>query len=335
MNRLPAVRLPSPLFLAVLAGMALACVPALATGQPAEGSFDRTLTVSGAVELDVTTGSGSIEVQAGPAGSVRVVGRIRVGDSWLGSGRGAEEKVRYLESHPPIEQAGNAIHIGHINDPEMSRNVSISYQITAPPQCRLRSRSGSGSQRIGDIAGPVDARTGSGGLRLGNIDGQVTASAGSGTIEVEKAGGGLSAKTGSGSVRVREVRGTADVSTGSGSVEVTQSAAGEVRVSASSGGVRLQGVQGPLHVTSSSGSVFVQGMPSGEWQVSSSSGSVTLAVPETAAFDLDAQTTSGSIDTRHPVTVAGTIGRHRIAGKVRGGGPSVRLRASSGSIRIE
>jgi len=323
------------LTVAVAAIVAALLLPAAVAAQAVQGSFDRTLTVSGPVDLDVSTGSGSIEVRTGPAGTLHVVGRIKVGESWLGGGQNAQEKVKYLESHPPIEQTGNVVRIGHINDPTMRDSVSISYEITAPAQCKLRSRSGSGSQRIGNIDGPVDAAAGSGSLTFGDTGGRVTASAGSGSIQGGSIGGELNAHTGSGSIHVRDVHGAITISTGSGDVEVTQSAAGEVKVSAASGSVNLRGIQGPLRVNSASGSVSVQGTPSGEWHVSTASGSVTLQLPETAAFDLDAHTSSGRIDSRHPVTVVGAIDRRSMAGKVRGGGPMVELRTSSGSIRIE
>ncbi|HLK33843.1 MAG TPA: hypothetical protein VKT29_12185, partial [Terriglobales bacterium] len=66
--------------LAVLGG-ALAALLWL-SGTPAQaaarGSFERTLTVSGPVNLDVSTGSGDISVHKGPVGSVQVSGRIKV-----------------------------------------------------------------------------------------------------------------------------------------------------------------------------------------------------------------------------------------------------------------
>lgn len=50
-----------------------------------EGSFDRTLTVNGAVDLNVETGSGRIEVHAGDTSSVRIHGVIRLGSGVCGS----------------------------------------------------------------------------------------------------------------------------------------------------------------------------------------------------------------------------------------------------------
>lgn len=65
-------------------------------------------------------------------------------------------------------------------------------------------------------------------------------------------------------------------------------------------------------------------------------GSFDRTLKVTGAVDLDAHTSSGSIDSVHPVTmtVTGKIDKHRIQGKVRGGGPLVQVSCSSGDIRI-
>ena len=315
-----------------LFGLALSAPDALAQ---ARGGFDRTLKVSGAVTLDVKTGSGSINVQPGPAGAVHVVGRIEARDSSWGRGPAAAEKIRRLEKNPPIVQTGDSIRLGEIDDPDLKENVSISFEVTVPKQCRVTSRTGSGSQTIGDLDGPVDAGTGSGSVRLGSIGGQVEASSGSGSIEAVAVRGDLRAHAGSGSISAREVRGAIDASTGSGDIEVTQSGPGDVRVSTGSGSVRLDGIQGPLRVRTASGSQTVTGTPTGTWDLSCASGSITLRVPESAGFDLDAESHSGSIDSRHPITMTGRVSRHSLRGQVRGGGPTVRLSAASGSIRIE
>src|SRR5262245_19827881 len=85
--------------------LAVCIVPGRATAQrrAIEGSFERTLNVSGVVDLDVSTGSGSIEVRPGSSGRVEIRGRIRAGGDWWRSDRNAEEAVRQLESNPPIE----------------------------------------------------------------------------------------------------------------------------------------------------------------------------------------------------------------------------------------
>src|SRR5258707_13330877 len=99
----------------------------------AEGNFDLTLHVSGAVDLQIETGSGSIHVRTGDSSEVRVTGHIRSND-WMDS---AEERVKKLESNPPIQQSGNDIRIGHIDDPDLRRNISISYDVMVPAMTQL------------------------------------------------------------------------------------------------------------------------------------------------------------------------------------------------------
>ena len=95
-------------------------------------------------------------------------------------------------------------------------------------------------------------------------------------------------------------------------------------------------MDGAARVNSSSGGITIDGRPSGPWSLHTSSGGITMTVPPDAAFDLDARTNSGSIDSVHPVTmeVTGHIDKRHIQGKVRGGGPLIEASCSSGSIRI-
>jgi hypothetical protein len=309
----------------------LAAAP-LAAAQTNEGSFERTLKVDGAVELSVRSGSGSIRVMPGAAGAVRISARIR-GNKWMFSGD-VSSQIRQIEKTPPIEQTGNRIRVGWFADEALGRNVSISYDVTVPAETSLEAGTGSGSIDIGDLKGPAALKSGSGSITAGRIGGAVTASTGSGGIDVAAAAS-LDARSGSGSINASAISGPSKASTGSGGVRVVQAGKGEVAVSSSSGAVSVTGVDGPATVSASSGSVEVEGRPSGAWNIHSSSGSVTLRLPPDAAFDLDARASSGGINSKHPITMTGTIDRHRLQGKVRGGGALVEVRSSSGGIRIQ
>ncbi|MFI5175298.1 MAG: hypothetical protein ACHQKY_10600, partial [Terriglobia bacterium] len=76
----------------------------LVAGDSVEGSFNRTLKVEGPVDLTVETGSGRINIRSGGGTSVVVTGAIKAQYS---SETRAEDRVRKLESNPPIEQTGN------------------------------------------------------------------------------------------------------------------------------------------------------------------------------------------------------------------------------------
>jgi DUF4097 and DUF4098 domain-containing protein YvlB len=296
--------------------------------------FERTLDVSGPVTLDVETGSGSIEIRRGPTSQVRIVGHIRAHRGFWNTS-GAEERVQAIEAAPPVEQTGNTIDIGQFPRRDMGRNVSISYELMVPDNTSVRSRTGSGSHDIAAIRGPVEAETGSGRIRVGRIDGSVSASTGSGSIEVLGAGQGLEASTGSGSVTARQVTGPAKARSGSGEIDVEFTGAGDGDFGTGSGSITVTGVNGRVRAHAGSGSIAIEGNPAGDWLVDSGSGRITLKLPATAAFNLDAETGSGSITSNHPIESVGSISKRRIQGRVRGGGPRLDVSASSGSIRLD
>jgi hypothetical protein len=303
----------------------------------AEGSFERTLDVTGPVELDVSTGSGHITVRAGDSSKVHINGTIKAGKSWHVDEAEAERKVRYLESNPPIEQHGNFIRIGRIEDRELSHNISVSYDLVVPAATRLRSQTGSGSQSVEGIQGPVRASTGSGSVKVENIGDEVRAETGSGDVEVDSVKGATHASTGSGSIRLSGIGSSFMASTGSGSVKLEQTGPGDGKVETGSGSIELQNVRGALRVRTGSGDITVQGEPTGEWSLHTGSGRILVRLPSNAAFELNAHTSSGHISTSndHPVTMTGTIGRGELRGKVRGGGPVLEMETGSGNIQIE
>ena len=267
-------------------------------GADAQGSFDRTLSVKGPVDLDVQTGSGHIEVRAGGSASVVIRGTIRVRESIFGSGS-AEQRVRAIESHPPIQQNGNMIRIGQMEDPELRRGVSIAYEVTVPAETRLRAHTGSGHVTVDGIHGPVNAETGSGGVSISRVSDEVRAHTGSGRMELDAIQGSVDAHTGSGGIRGSAIAGRIVASTGSGGVELEQTGAGDIRAHTGSGGVKI-------------------------------------STPAQAGFDLRAHTGSGHITVDRPMSVRGTIGHHDLQAKVAGGGSAiVDVSTGSGTIHIQ
>src|SRR5882762_9890675 len=314
-----------PVFVATIA---LAALPAFGFN---EGHFERTLHVSGTANVQIETGSGSIDVRTGSSNEVRVTGHIRATE-WFGGN--AEEKIKRLEANPPIQQSGNDIRIGHIDDPELRHNISISYEVSVPAETELRVESGSGNQTVEGIRGPLEVSAGSGGLKISGIGDRVHAETGSGDIEIDRVKGNVHAKTGSGSIRADEIAGGFEADTGSGHIRLQQTAPGSVRVDTGSGGMELRGVRGSLDAKAGSGTIEAEGSPTGAWNVHTGSGTVQLRIPSDASFDLAAHTSSGSISVDQPHSVQGSIGRKEIRGKVGGGGVPVEVETGSGDIQI-
>jgi len=157
----------------------------------------------------------------------------------------------------------------------------------------------------------------------------VEASTGSGSIKVDGAAS-LEASTGSGSITAAAVAGPTKASSGSGSITITQSGKGDVTVSASSAAspCRHRRRGPPEQFERRHQDRRAPRRPVG---AALPSGGITITVPPDAAFDLDARTNSGTIDSAHPVTmeVTGRIDKRRVQGKVRGGGPLIEASCSS------
>jgi hypothetical protein len=280
-----------------------------------QGSFEKTLQVSGPVDLEVLTHSGDVTVRAGSSGSVEIRGKIFVGDRWLAGRR--DEDVHAIEQNPPIRQEGNSIHIDYVN----AHDISVDYEITVPADTSIRAHSGSGDQIIEGTHGNVDVQTGSGDVKLANLTGEIRL------------------QTGSGDVRAHEIAGPVRGGTGSGDVELEETASGDVDLHTGSGNINVRGVQGGFHGETGSGDVTVEGTQNSAWEIRTGSGGVRVQLPGNSAFDADISTSSGTIEVNSPIemTVQGRVeeARRHIQGKVRGGGPVLSVHTGSGDIHID
>ncbi len=301
-------------------------------GPAQTGHFDRSLQVSGPVDLNIVSGSGDVRVHTGGDGTVQVSAVIHARGS---GGMNASEKISKLQSNPPVEQQGSTIHIGRIDDRELRQNVSIDYDLTVPAQTRVTSQTGSGDQEINGVQLAVNVHAGSGNITVENIGAGVKSQTGSGDLKVDGAKGLLEAEAGSGNIHASRIAGGITAHTGSGTIDVEQIASGNVRAEAGSGNVRIRGVQGGLKAETGSGSITVDGSPTADWRVGAGSGDISLKIPTSVSFDIDARTSSGSLKVNHPVTMQGAVSRNHIQGKVGGGGVLVDLHTGSGDIEVD
>jgi hypothetical protein len=315
MNKFRKQSLPLYVRLAITVSTAvILTASALASSTP-QGTFDRTLQVSGPVDLEVLTRSGDVTVRAGSSGSVQIHGKIYVGDRWLRGSRQGD--VQEIEQHPPIRQDGNNIHIDYVN----VHDISVDYVVEVPADTTIRSQSGSGDQVIEGTHGNVDLHTGSGDVRLTNLQGEIRL------------------QTGSGDVRAHDIAGSVRGGAGSGDIEIEENGQGDVDLHTGSGNIVVRGIQGAFHGEAGSGDITAEGSQSGSWEIRTGSGNVHVHLQSNAAFDADLSTSSGTIDVDAPIemTVQGRINEthKQIRGKVRGGGPLLAVRTGSGDVHIQ
>jgi hypothetical protein len=276
---------------AALSAAALA-IPAMALASDA--TFDKTLSVNGSVQLEVSTGSGYVHVNPGSDNQVHIVGHVHANHGFMGGN--SADQVRQIVDNPPIQQSGNTIRVGQMHE-SMFNHVSIDYDITTPKNTHLKAESGSGDLKAVSM---------NGGVRL---------------------------ETGSGSVNGDDLGGDGYLQTGSGDIRVNFSNGGNVTAGAGSGSIRLTGVKGSLKAETGSGDISIAGQPVDGWKIEAGSGSIDLNLGG-SKFTLDAETGSGSIHTDQAISMQGSLERHHITGNVNGGGPTVKVETGSGSIRI-
>jgi hypothetical protein len=264
---------------------AVAAVPALAS----EATFERDLTVNGRLDLSVATGSGYIHLTSGPEGHVHIFARVKSG--WGAS----DDMVEQIAAHPPIQQTGNIVRIG--GDHRNFGNISIDYEIQAPPDAYLDAGSGSGN------------------------------------VTDEGVGANAKLHTGSGSIHATGLQGGFVVGTGSGNIYAEQIGSGDVKASTGSGSIELKNVHGGLEAGTGSGNIKVDGTPAAPWRLHTGSGSVELWT-NNAGLSLDASSGSGNIHSDRDIVSHGTMDRHHAKGAIGGGGPEVHISTGSGSIRV-
>ena len=252
-------------------------VPA-AFAADSEGTFDKSLSVSGQPTVSVSTGAGYIHVNPGADNQFHIIGHVHANPS--ASSADTDTRIKQIVANPPIVQTGNTITIGKHDDNDLYRNIIIDYDVTTPRSTALAANSGSGSVQITGIAGTVSAQTGSGAINLSLANStDVKAQTGSGSIHIDGFAGGLRAQTGSGSI---EATGnlTADwrLQTGSGSIHLKVAPTAHFNLDASTGSGEIHGDQ-PITMQGTLNHHHVTGTVNGggpALRASTGSGSITI-----------------------------------------------------------
>jgi|GEM_PF-1239319 len=240
----------------VLAVSALLMTATLACA--AKGQFERTLTVHGPVELHVASASGDIHVRPGDDGEVHVVGHVYADNGW--GFASAADRLREVLDHPPVEQMGNVIEVGHSLH---LNNISVDYYITVPKGTEVEANSASGD------------------------------------IYVEGVEGALRAESASGDLHASGVNGTAFLHDTSGDIDASIDESPNVEAQDISGDVTLHNVRGMLHAGTVSGDLTVSGAPQDGWRLHSVSGDVELNTGGAEPFVVHASSVSGDIQNSH------------------------------------
>lgn len=217
-------------------------------------------------------------------------------------------------------------------------SVSVHFNLMIPDKASADAKSVSGDIRASNIGGEAKIESVSGDLTLESIAGFLKAHSVSGDVEATKASKGADCSTVSGDVEIRDVVGDVFLNSVSGEISAEQIKGG-VDAESVSGDITLGGVTEGRQVKAKalSGTVKYMGeiYRDGRYHFNSHSGRITLSIPADAAFDLEARTFSGTIDSDFEIKIVGKISRKKLSGSVNGGGAEVVCKTFSGDIDLE
>jgi DUF4097 and DUF4098 domain-containing protein YvlB len=224
----------------------------------------------------------------------------------------------------------------------------------------VSAETGGGSIDVGTVSGDLGLHTGGGSIEVRHANGKVVAETGGGSVEIQAGAQGATIETGGGSVEVRQCNGKVKVSTGGGSVDLSD-VGGPAEIETGGGSIRLASAKGHVHAETGGGSIELNGVPSASAETGA--GGITVKLVNTGAerSDSDLETGAGDITVYIaadvPINVRASVDMgngHRITsdfadihintegdrwaktltaeGKLNGGGPTLKVRTSSGDI---
>ena len=300
-----------------------------AGAQAADNTFEKTLSVSGPVRLELSNGSGNVEIKGGSDDKVHIFGKVTAGWSLFGS---SEKNLQEVVANPPIEQHDTVIRIG--KNSSWLKNVSIDYKIEVPHDTEVDAGVASGGITVDNVRGPAKASSASGYVHVYRVERDAQLSAASGSIDSSSIGGVLRVSSASGDVSVADVKGEVKVNAASGSISVLKPG-DRVEASTASGSIDISGVTNDLKVHAISGSITVAGDPSANrlWELKTVSGSVDIRVPPSASFLFTAEATSGDIRTNIPVILE-EQSKHSLRAHVGSSSGRIEIHTVSGGVNV-
>ena len=101
-----------------------------------------------------------------------------------------------------------------------------------------------------------------------------------------------------------------------------------------SGGIDATDIAGKIDAHTDSGGIRLSQTKPAPIRADADSGGIHVTLAQGAGYNVDLQAESGRIYAPE-MTARGEISRHHVDGKVRGGGPAVRLSADSGTVSVD
>lgn len=272
-----------------------------------------TFQTPGHVALDVSIGSGEVEVETADVSETTV--QLDGHEETVEKARvEARERADGFEIVVDVSKAQRRFGRGH----------DVYVRVTAPLGTDLQCRSGSADVEGHGHLGSVDVETGSGDVELEDLSGDAKISAASGDIDIKSVAGEAKIDTASGEVEVQSVGRDARVNSASGDVTIRE-VGGELHVNSASGDVLVREVGSGGSVNTASGDQQIDSVQQGSFSLRSASGDLKIGIREGSRLYVDARSRSGEVSSELEVT----------GEEPEGEGPLVKVRANTMSGDIE
>lgn len=210
------------------------------------------------------------------------------------------------------------------------------FKFWVPSDCRVDLKTLLGTVEVTGLKADVQAQAVSGPLRFTSIQGTIRSETGSGTILAKDCSGTNSFLSRGGGIAVTGGSGDLRVESGGGTLLIREFR-GRVSAETTAGGIRVDQVMGDIDGTTGTGRIVADvpnPVPGLIHLEASGGGGIAVNLPRGTGFDLDAETSSGSVvvSTGAAKGPAGPVAVRRE--KINGGGPEIKLRTGAGMIHV-
>ena len=279
-------------------------------------------------DIDLSQVTGNVNAKTGLSGNIQVrdvggavraetsTGDLRFdevkGDIWGRTGISGKIAIKDCEGNVNVATGTSGkIHLSDIAGTATARGKTIQMSNV---KRRVKATAWmSGRITLKNCQSDVDAESNNGDIDLSQVTGNVNAKTGlSGNIQVRDVGGAVRAETSTGDLHFDEVKGDIWGRTGM-SGNITLKACSSLDVETSSGKISAEITYQPQ-------------LPS---RLQTSFGEIVVTLDPDIAVDVDAESRNHLKST---VPVAGTIAKNKLKGTLNGGGPLLKLIASSCEI---
>jgi len=260
---------------------------------PERDEINQTYQLAPGARVEVSSISGSVKISNSETGTaeVQIIRTART-----------RADLEYYKIE--VQQTGNSLVVrGGIHEPDERRNnIQVNHQVILklPRRIDLSVSSISGSVRVGDVDGPVQASSISGSANIGNVAGKLRLSSVSGSVEVGNVGADARVSSVSGNVGLGQVNDSLDVSSVSGGVKATL-------ISLSPRGIHIKSVSGSVEIG------FMSDV-NADFNAENISGQVYLNVPNVSRESEEKSTT--------------------VRARIGAGGTPITISSVSGNIRL-